>query len=139
VKNWWRRRNVRLSLTLWYCGATVVVLALYAGSVFTIVSRNLGELVHNVVAHLGVRAEEKGQSRTIDRPGLPLALRDRFMLRQALINIVDNAVTFTGVGGKIRIRVQEFPAGAIIDVSDTEPGVASELRARILDRHQSGK
>jgi signal transduction histidine kinase len=100
---------------------------------------DLGELVHNVVAHLGVLAEEKGQSLTIDRPGLPLALGDRFMLRQALINIVDNAVKFTGVGGKIRIRVLESPAGAIIDVSDTGPGVASELRARIFDRHQSGK
>ena len=30
MKDWWRRRNVRLSLTLWYSGATVVVLALYA-------------------------------------------------------------------------------------------------------------
>jgi signal transduction histidine kinase len=100
---------------------------------------DVGELVHNVVAHLGVLAEEKGQSLTIERPGLPLALGDRFMLRQALINIVDNAVKFTGVGGKIRIRVLESPAGAIIDVSDTGPGVASEVRARIFDRHQSGR
>jgi signal transduction histidine kinase len=100
---------------------------------------DLGELVHNVVAHLGVLAEEKGQSLTIESPGLPVALADRFMLRQALINIVDNAVKFTPVGGKIRIHVLESPAGALIDVSDTGPGVAPELRARIFDRHQSGR
>src|SRR5207245_1449949 len=53
---------------------------------------DLGELVHNVVAHLGVLAEEKGQSLTVECPGLPLAPADRFMLRQALINIVDNEI-----------------------------------------------
>jgi signal transduction histidine kinase len=61
------------------------------------------------------------------------------MLRQALINIVDNAVKFTPLDGKIQIRVLESPSGAMIDVSDTGPGVASELRARIFDRHQSGR
>jgi signal transduction histidine kinase len=100
---------------------------------------NVGELVDNVVAHLGVLAEEKLQSLTIERLALPLALGDRFMLRQALINIVDNAIKFTPVGGEIRIRIVDSPAGAVLDVSDTGPGVAAELRARIFDRHQSGR
>src|SRR3989304_10315779 len=37
---WWQQRNVRLSLTLWYVGAMVVVLAVYAAGVFTFVSGN---------------------------------------------------------------------------------------------------
>jgi signal transduction histidine kinase len=99
---------------------------------------NLGELVDNVVAHLGVLAEEKDQSLAIECLGLPLALGDRCMLRQALINIVDNAIKFTPVGGGIRIRVLDSPSGAMLDVSDTGPGVPAELRARIFDRHLSG-
>jgi uncharacterized membrane protein YccC len=38
-----RFRSVRTSLTLWYVGAIVVVLALYAAVVFTFVSRNLSQ------------------------------------------------------------------------------------------------
>src|SRR6202140_1816514 len=56
---------------------------------------NLGELVDNVVAHLGVLAEEKDQSLTVERLGLPLALGDRFMLRQGLIKLVHNDLPFT--------------------------------------------
>jgi signal transduction histidine kinase len=100
---------------------------------------NVSELVDNVVAHLGVLAEEKLQSLTIERLGLPLVLGDRFMLRQALINIVDNAIKFTPVGGEIRIRMLDSPAGAMLDICDTGPGVAAELRPRIFDRHQSGR
>jgi signal transduction histidine kinase len=84
------------------------------------------------------RPKRRASHLTIDRPGLPLALGDRFVLRQALINIVDNAVKFTGAGGKIHIRVLESQAGAIIDVATRDPAWPP-IRVRIFDRHQSGK
>ena len=36
-----RRRAVRVSLTLWYVGAMLIVLGVYASGVFLFVSRNL--------------------------------------------------------------------------------------------------
>ena len=30
MKNWWKRRTLKLRLTLWYAGATAVVLAVFA-------------------------------------------------------------------------------------------------------------
>lgn len=95
---------------------------------------DLRELAENVAAHLGVLVEEKEQSLTIEHLGLPRCLADRLMLRQALINLVDNAIKYTPVGGQIRIGVSASLTGAMLDVSDTGPGIAAERREQIFDR-----
>ena len=53
------------------------------------------ELAEEVAAHLGVLAEEKRQTIVVERAAAPHALADRSVLRQALINLVDNAIKFT--------------------------------------------
>src|SRR5688500_6324813 len=95
---------------------------------------DLAELAENVVAHLGVLAEEKGQSLVVEQGGGADAIGDRLAIRQALINLLDNAIKFTPAGGDIRIRLSETPEGATIDVIDSGPGVAPDHRARIFDR-----
>jgi signal transduction histidine kinase len=67
--------------------------------------------------------------------GSPRALADRLVLRQSLINLVDNAIKYTPAAGQIRIRVSESPTAAMIDVTDTGPGVPPDLKARIFDRY----
>ena len=67
-------------------------------------SIDLGELADEVAAHLGVLAEEKKQALTVEHLGAPRCLGDRVVLRQALINLVDNAIKYTPVAGQIRIR-----------------------------------
>ena len=100
---------------------------------------DLVELADNVVAHLGVLAEEKNQSLVVEREGGhgrgrpgegPHAHGDRFALRQALINLVDNAIKFTPAGGAVRIRVSATPALAVVDVIDSGPGVPDGARVR---------
>ena len=97
-------------------------------------SINLVELAQDVVAHLGVLAEEKRQSISVDAHGAPTAIADRLVLRQALINVVDNAIKFTPPGGQIQIRVAGRDGTAFVDVSDSGPGIPAEARARIFDR-----
>jgi heavy metal sensor kinase len=99
---------------------------------------NLRQLVDDVVAHLGVLADEKGQRITIACAGEPRTCADRMMLRQALINLLDNAVKYTPAGGAIRIEVRESGRGPVIDVSDNGPGIAPDLRDRIFDRYARG-
>jgi len=70
----------------------------------------------------------------IESVGTPRCLGDRLMLRQALINLVDNAIKYTPVDGQIRIRVSESPAGALLDVSDTGPGIGADPPTLIFDR-----
>jgi signal transduction histidine kinase len=95
---------------------------------------DLRDLADNVTAHLGVLAEEKGQSIAIERTGAAVAHADRLCLRQALINLVDNAIKFTPRDGRIGIRMSETANDAVIDVIDTGRGIDAESRERIFDR-----
>jgi heavy metal sensor kinase len=99
---------------------------------------DLGELAENVASHLGVLAEEKGQGIVIEPHGTPTALADRVGVRQALINLVDNAIKFAPPGDRIRIRLLETPTQAIVEVVDAGPGVSADARARIFDRFYRG-
>jgi signal transduction histidine kinase len=81
-----------------------------------------------------VLAEEKGQTIEIGRDGAPSAIADRLVLRQALINLVDNAIKFTPEGRRIRIDIAEDERHAIIDVRDSGAGIPEEARTRIFDR-----
>jgi len=99
---------------------------------------DLRDLAEEVVGHLGVLAEEKRQTITVDVAGAPRGLGDRLVLRQSLINLVDNAIKYTPVGGAIHLRVSDTPSGPAIDVRDTGPGIAPDVRTRIFDRYDRG-
>jgi heavy metal sensor kinase len=101
---------------------------------------DLTVLAEDVVSHLGVLAEEKGQRLTIEAGSRrPTALADRLVLRQALINLVDNAIKFSPAGGDIRIRLGETAHEASFEVSDSGPGISAEAKPRIFDRfYRSG-
>jgi len=86
------------------------------------------------VSHLSVLAEEKRQTLSIDRQASPVVSADRLVLRQALINLVDNAIKFTPAAGQVRIRIMQTPQEAVVEVIDSGPGISSEARERIFDR-----
>ena len=95
---------------------------------------DLCELADRVAGQLDVLAEEKQQSIQILRDASPHFTGDPLVLRQALLNLVDNAIKYSPVGGQITIRIAQSSAGAIIDVCDTGPGIPTELQSRIFDR-----
>ena len=95
---------------------------------------DVGELADDVASHLEVLAEERSQALSVERAGHPYAFADRFVVRQALINLVDNAIKFTPEGGRIRLQVAEAPDHALIDVIDSGPGIESGARDHIFDR-----
>ena len=97
-------------------------------------SVDLSALADDVVSHLSVLAEEKRQTLTIDRQAKPVVSADRLVLRQALINLVDNAIKFTPTAGQVRIRISETPQDAVVEVIDSGPGISTEARERIFDR-----
>jgi len=99
---------------------------------------DLKELAEDVVSYLGVLAEEKGQSLIVDAVGAPRGSADRLVLRQSLINLVDNAIKYTPSGGHIRIHVADTASGPSVAVSDSGPGVAPEVRTRVFDRYERG-
>ncbi|MBI3249295.1 MAG: heavy metal sensor histidine kinase [Deltaproteobacteria bacterium] len=95
---------------------------------------DLGELVREVANHLGVLAEEKRQSLSVEATAPVYATVDRLVFRQAVINLVDNAVKYSSEGGHVRIVVQDQPQGPALQVIDTGPGIGVEDQKRIFDR-----
>jgi heavy metal sensor kinase len=95
---------------------------------------DLHGLAEEVAAQLGVLAEEKEQSVTMHAQGTPLAIGDPIGVRQAVMNLVDNAIKYTPAGGQIAIRVWDTTTSAVLEVSDNGPGIPTEARQRIFDR-----
>jgi heavy metal sensor kinase len=95
---------------------------------------DLPELAEEIAEQLDVLAEEKRQSLRVHCDAVPRWIGDRMVLRQALLNLVDNAIKYSPVGGQIDIRVAQTSGGTTIDVTDTGPGIPAELRSRIFDR-----
>ena len=59
-------------------------------------------------------------------------------LRQALDNLVANALKFTPRGGRVRLRVSREPSRVVFEIADTGPGVPPEERGSIFDRYKQG-
>jgi two-component system OmpR family sensor kinase/two-component system sensor histidine kinase QseC len=59
---------------------------------------------------------------------------NRDALRTLARNLVDNAVRYTPPGGTVRVRCQSTGQQALLEISDTGPGIAAQDRERIFDR-----
>lgn len=82
-----------------------------------------------------VLAEEKRQTVSIDVRGRTVIRGDAAMLRQALLNLIDNAIRYTPPGGHIRLVVGGgAPGSSTIEVEDDGPGIPAEERDRIFER-----
>jgi heavy metal sensor kinase len=93
------------------------------------------ELAREVAAHLVVLAEERNQSIVVDGDASTEAQIDPVLLREALVNIVDNAIKYSPLGAEIRIRAfSRQHGGPTIEVCDAGPGIEAQHHARIFDR-----
>lgn len=59
---------------------------------------------------------------------------DRFVLRDAIANLVDNAIKYGPQGSQIDITVRADTTEAALTVSDQGPGIPVEHRERMFDR-----
>jgi PAS domain S-box-containing protein len=59
---------------------------------------------------------------------------DRTLIRQALANLVDNAVNFTPAHGKISVRAIQLDGIQRISVEDTGAGIAPTDQARLFEK-----
>jgi signal transduction histidine kinase len=96
------------------------------------------ELAASVARLLRAQAEHKGLELRVEAPDLGLILADPSRLRQALFNLVGNAVKFT-LAGSVTLRVPRGEGGEpriAFEVADTGVGIAAEAQARLFERFQ---
>jgi len=94
---------------------------------------DLAVLVQGVVELHGPSAEKKGLTLTAEVPEALVALADMRALEQVVVNLVDNAVKYTGAGGVI---VSAFAEGddAVLTVADSGQGIEPHHLVRIFER-----
>jgi signal transduction histidine kinase len=59
---------------------------------------------------------------------------DRLVLRDAITNLVDNAIKYSPLGSTIDVQVARNGQRATLTVTDEGPGIPVEHRQRIFDR-----
>jgi two-component system sensor histidine kinase TctE len=59
---------------------------------------------------------------------------DAFLLREALSNLVHNALEYSDRGGRVTVRTGRVNGHAFLEVEDDGPGIAQEERTRVLER-----
>lgn len=96
----------------------------------------LDALVEGAVEAANSAVPESSARVLVDVPGtLPPVKVDRRLFRQALINLVVNALQAMPRGGQVTIRAwpdPDSPRAARIEVADTGPGVAPEVAERLF-------
>jgi signal transduction histidine kinase len=83
-------------------------------------------------------AESKGVVLTVDAPTGLLILGDPGRLRQAVANLVDNAVKYTPSGGHVRLGARAEGSRIVLECVDDGPGIPLEDLPRIWDRLYRG-
>lgn len=99
---------------------------------------DIGALVQDVVELIGVLAEEKDQELSVDAPVEVMVWADATLVRQAVLNVLDNAIKFTPKQRRVEVRVSKTAGQAVVAVCDEGPGIAAEHRDRIFERFYRG-
>jgi signal transduction histidine kinase len=64
---------------------------------------------------------------------MPAIAGDVAELREALVNVVANALEATSTGGAVRLTAAREPNAVCVIVEDTGPGMTPEVAARIFE------
>lgn len=83
-------------------------------------------------------AEDRGIAVQLEVPADALAFADPQRLRQALVNLLDNALKYTPSGGTVTIFSENRPGAVVLGVRDTGPGITPEDMPRIWERLYCG-
>lgn len=94
----------------------------------------LADLAREVSSSLQVLAEERSQTIQLRINAEPRVEADRLVLREAVTNLIDNAIKYGPVESTITIAVDAAGGHAQLAISDEGPGISAEHRERVFDR-----
>jgi signal transduction histidine kinase/ActR/RegA family two-component response regulator len=102
---------------------------------------DLHVLINDIAALMAPVAEKSGLAFSSGiAPGVPHMVRgDPLRVRQILLNLIGNAIKFTG-RGDVSLRVTPLsPESVRLEVSDTGPGINAEQQARLFQRFEQAE
>jgi signal transduction histidine kinase len=102
--------------------------------------RDLRPVVDQVLDLAGAELKEHGVSIQSDSPPQPVSVRvDDELMRQALLNLLLNAMQAMPSGGIVRVSVRREQRFAIVEIADNGVGIPAALLPRIFDLYFTTK
>jgi signal transduction histidine kinase len=96
---------------------------------------NLNEIIKSAIDAMRPQSELKGVEIVLESSPAPLSLvGDGARLRQAILNVLSNAVKFTPEGGRVTVRVGSENQKARIQVLDTGIGIRPAFLPYVFER-----
>lgn len=97
----------------------------------------LGELVAETLASRAAQLAARSLTARTEGDTTARVRGDRFLLQQALANLIDNAIEFSPENGEIAIRLDAGPTTQVIAVRDRGPGAPDYALQRLFERFYS--
>jgi signal transduction histidine kinase len=99
-----------------------------------LVPLTLEPLIQELIDELMLLADDRQITLTFESQPVPTVLGDAQWLKQALINLLDNALRYTPSGGSVTVRLQAVGREVTIAVEDTGHGIEPENIPHLFER-----
>jgi heavy metal sensor kinase len=94
----------------------------------------LGALIHDLLAELNLLFDERRITLSFESQPVPDVYGDAQWIKQAVINLLDNALRYTPSGGKVTVRLQTAGKWVTVIVEDTGHGIEPEHLPHLFER-----
>jgi heavy metal sensor kinase len=94
----------------------------------------LDELIAETVHAARVLAERKGVTVAFDQPAEAPYFGDEELLRQLVLNLLDNAIRHTPAEGTVTVQLSRQDSAHVVSVADTGGGIPLEAQPHIFER-----
>jgi two-component system sensor histidine kinase TctE len=96
---------------------------------------NLAMTVREVFESLAAQAQAKAINLGFDMlPDVPALRVNPWMVKEIILNLVDNAIRYTPSGGSVAVRVETVSGQTVVAVVDNGVGIAPDQRDKVFER-----
>lgn len=100
---------------------------------------SIKQTISEAVSQIFMKAHEKNIEIYVDMEGDAQISHDRKWTVEAIANILENAVKYSGAATAVGIHVEYFPTGVLIEVEDEGIGIPDEELHEVFKRFYRGK
>lgn len=97
----------------------------------------LATLLQDAMQAVQVRARGAGVGLQLTQVPALQVHGDGYLLRQAVQNLLDNAIDFSPAGCAVQVQASADDQGVVVEVSDEGPGIPDFARGRVFERFYS--
>lgn len=99
---------------------------------------DINEVIEEVTRQLQPLAKEKSITMALDLEPMFSSEFDVTLMKEVVLNLIENAIKYTPVGGRIEIRSREVEDSIRVEIQDNGQGIAKEDLERVWQKFTRG-